>query len=449
MYSPLTVRSVLAVVATSSLAFAQWAQKAPTTSPTARVGAAMAYVPTNGILMFGGTSPLLNAETWAYDGLDWTQLAPATSPTGRFGAQLVYDQARGVAVLYGGLASNISVPPPTNQTWEWNGVTWTQAAPAANAGNRYQYGACYDTARSRVVMYGGATSQLLIPPSNQTWEYDGTTWTQIATTGNPGPRERPAMCFHDGIARAVLFGGGNGSGVTDQTWLYNGTAGTWTQVAITGTKPPARNAATMVYDSLRNLCVLTGGQDAGGPLADTWTFDGATWTQQPTTTQAVRDHSMAFFTPFSQAVKFGGFVTTPFVLSNETWEIGSGISGTGCAGTNGTPSLVAANAPLIGQSWTLNLSNLNPTFSTAFLAFGFDDLPGIDLGFIDMPGCPAFTFVDITVPVSGASGNASWTWPAVSGAQGDAFFGQAYCLDPGVTPLGLTVSNAIYATIGS
>ncbi len=448
MHIPLILRCGLALAASSSAALAQWQQFAIAPSPTARVGAAMDYVPLNGgLLLFGGSAPLINNETWTFDGFAWTQLAPAVSPTARSGAQLVHDSNRGVAVLYGGLASNISIPPPTNQTWEWNGATWAQVTPAANPGNRYLYGACYDSVRSRVVMYGGATTQLISVPNSQTWEYDGTTWVQVTTTGNPGPRERPAMCFHQGLGKAVMFGGGNGSGVTDQTWLYDGVAGTWQQVAMAGVKPPGRNAATLSYDAVRGLCVLTGGQDANGVLADTWTFDGASWTQQPTTTTGVRDHMAAFLPNLAQVVKFGGFVTGPFVLTNETWGMGSGVFGQGCAGSNGTPSLAASSAPRTGQPWTLNMGNLAPAFSAAILAFGFFQLPGIDLGIIDMPGCSAFTFADITIVANGIGGSASWTWSSVTGGIGDVFFGQAYCLDPGITPLGFTVSNAVYVTL--
>ncbi len=184
----LTVRTGAVLLASSTLAFAQWNQKLPATSPSARVGAAMDFDFTVlGVLLFGGSAPSLNGQTWTYDGTNWTQLAPPTSPSARFGAQMVYDIARGVSVLYGGLASSISIPPPNNDTWEFNGTTWTQATPIGNAGNRYNYGACYDSVRSRMVIYGGASTQLLTTPNSQTWEYQGTTWTQITTVGNPGP----------------------------------------------------------------------------------------------------------------------------------------------------------------------------------------------------------------------------------------------------------------------
>lgn len=119
----------------------------------------------------------------------------------------------------------------------------------------------------------------------------------------------------------MLFGGAFSSTIFDATWLYDGTG--WTQVATTGIKPPARQAAKMVYDSARDVCVLTGGMTASVIYSDTWEFNGTTWSQQPTSTQPARDHSLAFLPTTRQVVKFGGFAATPNTLSNQTWEFGA------------------------------------------------------------------------------------------------------------------------------
>jgi hypothetical protein len=320
-------RVATAILAACPFAAAQWLQRQPAASPSARVAAMMDFVPQNaGLVLFGGSAPLIDNQTWVYDGSNWTQLTPATSPTARMGGSLVHDTARGVAVLYGGLASNISIPPPASDTWEWDGANWTAITTAGSAGARYRQGACFDSLRNKVVIYGGATSQLLIPPSNATWEYDGVAWAQVTTTGNPGPRERPAMCFFPSLGKAVLFGGNDGGSLSDQTWLYDGVAATWTQVAIAGPKPAARNAAVMVYDAARDLCVLHGGQDSSGALADTWIFDGVAWTQQANGAQTIRDHAMAFLPGKNQVVRFGGFVAAPSTTTNQTWELGTGRS---------------------------------------------------------------------------------------------------------------------------
>ena len=444
------LRATAFVLLSAAPALAQWTTKSPATSPSARLGAAMTFHAGLGqVLLFGGGTPLINGETWTYDGGNWTQLAPAASPSARVGAQMVFDATRGVAVLYGGLASNVTVPPPNSDTWEFDGTNWTQALPTANPGPRYQYGACFDALRSRVVLFGGNSSQLAGTPNSQTWEYDGTTWTLIATTGNPGPRSRPAMCYHPGLGKAVLFGGSDSAGLTDQTWLYDGAAATWTQVTIAGSKPAVRTGAAMVHDPVRNLCVLHGGQNGGGPLADTWTFDGAKWTPQPLNPETIRDHALAFFPALKQTVKFGGLEANPSFLSNQTRELGSGVLGVGCAGSNGVPQLSQTTAMVLGQSYTLQVTGLNPSFNAAALVFGFAQLPGVDLGpLLNMPGCLAFTTLDASTGITGAGGSASFVWPSVAGAIGDSWYTQAACYDPGVNGFDLTVSNAIFATIG-
>jgi hypothetical protein len=80
---------------------------------------------------------------------------------------------------------------------------------------------------------------------SETWEWDGTSWTEVATTG-PSPRIGSAIAALGD--RIVLFGGfdpGNGSlsdvRVLDDTWVWDGTS--WTQLAIPG--PPARTGAVM------------------------------------------------------------------------------------------------------------------------------------------------------------------------------------------------------------
>ncbi|MBL8754713.1 MAG: hypothetical protein JNK15_15520 [Planctomycetes bacterium] len=447
MKHSLAVRSGSALLLATAILPAQWLQQSPATSPTARSGAGMTYSPVNnGLLLFGGGSPGLNGQTWVYDGLDWTQQAPVTSPSARFGHQLVFDSTRGVAVLYGGLASAISIPPPNNDTWEWNGTDWALVTVPTNPGPRYRYAMCFDPVRARTVLFGGVTTQLLAPPTNQTWEYDGTTWTQVTTAGSPGPRDRASMCFHAGIGKAVLFGGYNGTAFTNQTWTYDGA--TWTQASLAGPLPAARSSAAMCYDPIRGVCVLMGGQDASGVMADTWLFDGTAWIAQTGTTQAGRDHMLAFLPNTNQSVRFGGFVAAPNTLSNQTWELGTGAFGRGCTGTNGVPTLTALSAPQVGQPWSVNAGNLEPTFSLAFLVFGFQPLPGVDLGpLLGMTGCFAYCSADLLLSIPGSSGTAGFTWNPVSGPIGGTFFCQALCLDPTANAFGFTLSNAIFATI--
>ncbi len=56
-------------------------------------------------------------ETWTFDGTSWTQQTPATIPSGRINPQMAYDSVRQETLLYGGEGAS--------DTWVWNGTTWT------------------------------------------------------------------------------------------------------------------------------------------------------------------------------------------------------------------------------------------------------------------------------------------------------------------------------------
>lgn len=442
---------------------AQWIDVSPAGSPPARSAAGMACNPgASTLLLFGGVGgagagTLLN-DTWTYDGTTWAQLFPPTSPTAKFAMDIVYDSFRGVYVMYGGNATYTT--PGVDQTWEFYGGTWTQAFPTTHPGNLGLHAMVFDSARNRVVLYGGMPGGNPIIDSNKTWEYDGNNWALRTTVGSAGALEAHSMCFHAATGKTVLFGGVNANPSvfppdTDKTWAYDGT--TWTELIIVGSRPPRRERARMAYDSVRQVCVLTGGMhySNGQPRHDTWelSFNGTSWswTQVATPTAGRFQSTLAFLPSERHMIQFGG-QTGSSTYYGDTKEFGARVDpyGAGCAGSNGTPSLSVNDAPRLGQSWTVTASNLNPSLSLGVLVFGVTQLPGIDLGpILDMPSCLAFTTPDASTGLSGAGGVASWQWPAVGGAIGDTFYCQALCYDPGVNGFGFTISNALRSTLGS
>lgn len=190
---------------------------------------------------------------------------------------------------------------------------------------------------------------------------------------------------------------------------------------------------------------------------------GTTWTQKAylkaSNTEAI--DSLGWSVSVSGDL---GLVGAPYESSSATGVNGNQASNSasssgaayvfelraGCVGSNGRPWLVAANAPRIGQNFTLGVGNLNRNFNQATLVFGFKQvpLPGIDLGpILSMPNCHAYQQADALVPVpTGPSGTAQWNW-SVSGSPGDTFFCQALCLDPSATAFGFTVSNQVTITL--
>ncbi|HIE69915.1 MAG TPA: hypothetical protein EYP98_06940, partial [Planctomycetes bacterium] len=97
----------------------------------------------------------------------WAQLTTASSPSVRRDHAMTYDSARGKVVMFGGYDSG-----DVNDTWEYDGVDWTQVTTASSPGARRAHAMAYDIARGKVVMFGGNNG------GNETWEYDGVDWTQ-------------------------------------------------------------------------------------------------------------------------------------------------------------------------------------------------------------------------------------------------------------------------------
>lgn len=438
---------------TSALA-AQWRQLAPPLSPSPRMAPAMAADYAGNTFLFGGLTSFVSLfaenDTWRFDGSVWQQLAPTNPPGPRHGASLVFDTIRSVFVMFGGSPFVASVGG--NETWEFDGVTWTQVVTAVMPNSVLNHGACYDSARQRVVVYGGMFDVFTLASSANLYEYDGANWQQIATTGGPGPLDGVSMCFHTGHGKAVLFGGrdyATGYG-TDATWRYDGVA--WTAVPVVGARPSARIGAGMVYDAARAVCVLTGGysMSTGAMLSDTWEFDGTSWQQQNTSVVAASFTGLAFDLAHQNIVRFGGLTSIPLGPVG-TWRYGAGVRtfGSGCPGSNGTPLLQATTAPNLGFTWHLQLSNLVPTIPIAALALGLAELPGLSLAGIGMPGCAAFVTPDVLVSLP-ASGSALWasSVPAAPSLLGVSLFAQGVSLDPTSNAAGLVVSNAVEGVLG-
>ena len=134
---------------------------------------------------------------------------------------MAYDSARGVTVLYGGAASSGGNVPGLRDTWEWDGNIWTQVCAICPPRERLNVRMAYDSARGRVLLFGGA-------PSGQTcqhdelsdvWRWDGSAWTEVqGILAGPSGRAVPGIAYDGCRARLVVLGGGNCSGSQFDTW---------------------------------------------------------------------------------------------------------------------------------------------------------------------------------------------------------------------------------------
>ena len=163
---------------------------------------------------------------------DWTQVTTASSPSARSSHAMVYDSARGKVVLYGGFDNNFNYD---NETWEYDGVDWTQVTTASSPSARYRHAMVYDSARGKVVLFGGWASGYL----NDTWEYDGVNWTQVTTTSSPSGRWKHTMTYDSARGQVVMFGGIGSTSFLNDTWEYDANTPAHATTYGTGCGTPA------------------------------------------------------------------------------------------------------------------------------------------------------------------------------------------------------------------
>ncbi|MCK5940487.1 MAG: hypothetical protein KAI24_00855 [Planctomycetes bacterium] len=457
---PLVRRALLTAAMFSPLLSAQsWTQIATATDPGQIRDAAMAFhAPSGKAVLFGGW-PALGA-TWEYDGANWSNANPIGAPPGRRDFAMVADTQRGRLVLFGGLGSTGLL----GDTWEWTGNTWLLRASAQSPPARFAHTMAYDVQRGVTVLFGGTTNLALPGNFTDTWEWNGSTWTQVATANAPAEPVYSSMCYDVARGVCVLTGGTSLFGAPDQrTWEYDGFD--WTD--RTGAVGPAPTSipglgvqqAQMVYDQARGVSVLYGGRTPNGTFStETWEYDGVSWTLTTTSTPSARTrYAAAFDTARGVMVLYGGITGNFQTWFQETWEYAAGVSAdyqvfaAGCAGSQGVATNSASSLPVLGQTLVVDIGNL-PSPEVIALVFGLTVVsPSVDLGFLGAPGCPAHVSPDALVTVVGASGTASYALPIPANPALMAFevHTQAVVLEAGVNAFGGVVSNAATATLGN
>lgn len=248
------------------------------TAPSARDAHSMAYDPVRQVVvMFGGlNSGNVMGDTWEYNGATWTLKTPAASPSARCAASMVYDPAGQRILLIGGRPGNTDNTPSLMDTWSWNGTAWTQVATATAL-----TATAFSTVGSignEVFLFGGYTNGFCSTASSKTWRWTGTNWQLLNPSTSPGARGETAWAFSQTLNSLVLFGGASGGGCdcNNETWSFNGT--TWSQLSP-ATVPAIRHDHVMVRDASGDIVMFGGNEDSisYNPYNSTWLFNGTNW----------------------------------------------------------------------------------------------------------------------------------------------------------------------------
>jgi hypothetical protein len=240
--------------------------------PASGLGFALADDPaSHQVVLFGGVGDYDN--TWLWDGSTWTLAHPVVSPAGRFGASAAYDPETKTVLLFGG---RIEPGTPVHDTWAWNGTTWLDldsgaGGPEPGEGSDM----AWDAASHQMVLVTGSG---VISDPGATWVWDGTHWN------HPDDADLPAGAFYspmwfDPVTQSLLavaccVGPPPATGAVNTTWRWDATR--WTLLPTPAHSPI--DGTTMALDPTLNRLVLCSCGVTTGQEHELLVWDGKAWT---------------------------------------------------------------------------------------------------------------------------------------------------------------------------
>ncbi|MDQ2985552.1 MAG: hypothetical protein M3R13_02365 [Armatimonadota bacterium] len=225
---------------------------------------------------------------------------------------MAYDSRRGVIVLFGGGATD---------TWEFDGTSWRQVA-SAGPSLRYFAPMVYDQARGKTVLHGGSSGWIGSPLLSDTWEWNGVVWNRIEPVF-PGPKRSFHTLTYDSRRRLTVLVGGGGPYTlytVNDTWEYDGS--TWRKSVAPQEIYARQTHATAYHEGMGKVAVF-GGRNYPRRYSDLWLFNGKSWVNDDPAPPAFSRPTMVYDRRRGNFVQFGGGVTglTDSIsdLQAETW----------------------------------------------------------------------------------------------------------------------------------
>jgi len=169
------------------------------------------------------------------------------------------------------------------------------------------------------VVYDAARQVLVWRRQAGLWESaTGETWT-LRTTGGPSGDYEPIV-YDEARHVTLLFHGRTFGDQPAETWRWDGA--TWTLLTNEGPSPRANPG--LVYDPSTQRVILFGGSHDGSMLNDTWAWDGSSWSllnSGQTASPSPREQTgLAYDSLRHKIVLFGGNINAPPYRLGDTWE---------------------------------------------------------------------------------------------------------------------------------
>jgi hypothetical protein len=257
-----------------------------TVAPPARWAASFVFDPQlGGVVLFGGRDAYTAFnDTWLFHNNTWSLLASPASPSARLGAAMAYDSCDRYMLLYGGGVGNVPAGSGSawvafSDTWRLSSTGWVNLTVTLSNDPGPRFGAhlAYWVPAKEMVFTGGsnAIGGVLSNVINDTWTFANGTWSKFAVLHNaPTDNVRGEMAYYAPLHRIVLFGGQNNNSLeNNDTWAFDGHSWVnWT--ARVGIAPPPRGPSGFAYDASDSCLLLFGGTSGAGSivLGSTWEF---------------------------------------------------------------------------------------------------------------------------------------------------------------------------------
>jgi hypothetical protein len=298
--------------------------------PGARSFSSVAYdQKRNRLVVFGGAAGQTRFDdTWTWDGSSWTTASVAVRPPARSGAAAAYEPSSGV-VIHGGSQAGNPRPAPAD-TWLWDGKSWRLLAEDGPR-SASTIALAYEPNSSSLMAYARGAP----PSAGETWRLTGARW-QLIDLASPYLNE--ALLSWDG-RRLILVGApfGPEQGLyRTQTWAWQG--GSWARLHP-AVDFPINYAFAGAYDPGSNRIIGVAGGAAG---SETWTWDGSTWARlHPEHQPALSSGGSAAYSASKRQVLVFGGQDTGGVATDQLWAW-SGSDWSRLSGTQPSPMMATA-----------------------------------------------------------------------------------------------------------